>query len=59
MRTRFNTFLFCWLLAFDLLAQKVPLFNGKDFTGWKPLNGKAEFKMVKGEVGVLIHVFKV
>lgn len=26
------------------------LFNGKDLTGWKPLNGKAKFEVVKGEL---------
>jgi hypothetical protein len=27
-----------------------PLFNGKDLTGWKPLNGKAKFTVEKGEI---------
>ena len=26
------------------------MFNGKDFTGWKQLNGKAKFEMVNGEI---------
>jgi hypothetical protein len=27
-----------------------PLFNGKDLNGWKPLNGKAKFEVVNGEI---------
>lgn len=27
-----------------------PLFNGRDLTGWKPLNGKAKFTVEKGEI---------
>ncbi len=27
-----------------------PLFNGKDLKGWKQLNGKADYKIVKGEI---------
>jgi hypothetical protein len=27
-----------------------PLFNGKDFTGWKQLNGKAKYTIEKGEI---------
>src|SRR5215203_6708130 len=27
-----------------------PLFNGKDFTGWKQLNGKAKFTVENGEI---------
>ena len=26
------------------------LFNGKDFTGWKQLNGKAKYEVQNGEV---------
>ncbi len=32
-------------------AQKpVPLFNGKDLTGWTQLNGKADYKVINGEI---------
>jgi hypothetical protein len=27
-----------------------PLFNGRDLTGWKQLNGQAKFEVVKGEI---------
>jgi hypothetical protein len=27
-----------------------PLFNGKDFTGWKQLNGKAKYTIEKDEI---------
>lgn len=27
-----------------------PLFNGKDLTGWKPLNGKAKYTVENGEI---------
>jgi hypothetical protein len=26
------------------------LFNGKDLTGWKPLNGKAKYEVKNGEI---------
>jgi hypothetical protein len=44
------------LLAIPLAAwpQKgekwVDLFNGKDLKGWKPLNGKAKFEVLNGEI---------
>lgn len=44
--------------AFSATAQEkwVKLFNGKDFTGWKQLNGKAKYEVVKGEiVGTTVH----
>jgi hypothetical protein len=28
----------------------VPLFNGRDLTGWKQLNGQAKFEVVNGEI---------
>lgn len=28
----------------------IPLFNGKDLSGWKQLNGKAEFKVMNGAI---------
>ncbi|AHF14983.1 3-keto-disaccharide hydrolase [Niabella soli] len=48
-----------WILAFCLLSfvtgyTQSPgwrnLFNGKDFTGWKQLNGKAKYTVEKGEI---------
>ena len=27
-----------------------PLFNGKNLSGWKKLNGKAEYKVVDGAI---------
>lgn len=41
------------LLTFNVLqAQEkwTKLFNGKDLTGWKPLNGKAKFEVKNGEI---------
>ena len=58
MRIRANLILI-FLLTLPLLdyAQKkdpnpkwISLFNGKDLTGWKPLNGKAKFEVVNGEI---------
>ena len=34
-----------------------PLFNGKDFTGWKQLNGKAKYTIENGEIVGLIFYF--
>ncbi len=31
-------------------AQWQNLFNGKDFTGWKMLNGKAKYRVANGEI---------
>ncbi|WP_276374892.1 DUF1080 domain-containing protein [Chryseolinea sp. H1M3-3] len=31
-------------------TKEVSLFNGKDLTGWKILNGKAKYDVVKGEI---------
>lgn len=48
-----------WILAISLFAgvmahgqkrQWVNLFNGKDFTGWKQLNGKAKYTVENGEI---------
>jgi hypothetical protein len=33
-----------------LIAQKKPLFNGKDLKGWKQLGGQSTFEVIKGEV---------
>jgi hypothetical protein len=40
----------CMLLCQWMYAQWVPLFNGKDLTGWKPLNGKARFEVQDGHI---------
>lgn len=34
----------------DAPPKWVSLFNGKDLKGWKPLNGKAKFEVVNGEI---------
>ncbi len=31
-------------------TKDVSLFNGKDLTGWKVLNGKAKYEVIKGEI---------
>jgi hypothetical protein len=31
-------------------AKGQPLFNGKDLAGWKQLNGKADYKVINGEI---------
>ncbi|MBO9593947.1 MAG: DUF1080 domain-containing protein [Niabella sp.] len=46
-------FLICSLYYFDASAQASGwknLFNGKDFTGWKQLNGKATYTVEHGEI---------
>ena len=44
----------CLFMSFALAQQNtgdwVSLFNGKDLTGFKQLNGKAPYKVVKGEI---------
>jgi hypothetical protein len=34
----------------SIAQNKKPLFNGKDFTGWMQLNGKAKYTVDKGEI---------
>jgi hypothetical protein len=42
---------FCLCLATSAAAQKwLKLFNGKDLTGWKQLNGKALYEVKNGEI---------
>ena len=31
-------------------GKPLPLFNGKDLTGWKQLNGKAKYEVNNGEI---------
>jgi hypothetical protein len=51
MMTRHLLLTFLLLSANVLFAQiQKPLFNGKDLTGWKQLNGKAKFTVEKGEI---------
>jgi hypothetical protein len=51
-----RTFIFLWILILELSAFSAPkedwqsLFNGKDLTGWKQLNGQAKYEVVKGEI---------
>lgn len=41
----------CILLSlFGSAQNRKPLFNGKDLTGWKQLNGKAKYSIDKGEI---------
>lgn len=49
------TFLWCLALQAQDNAPWVNLLNGKDFTGWKQLNGEATYKM---EDGVVIGISK-
>jgi hypothetical protein len=47
------SFLFLMLVSSSLYAGEdgwVNLFNGKDLTGWKQLNGKARYEVVNGEI---------
>lgn len=41
------SFLFCLIASSQNWK---PLFNGKDISGWKQLNGKAKFAVEKGEI---------
>lgn len=50
MRTSIITLLFCGFISTPLLAQKQPLFNGKDLKGWKQLGGQSKFEVAKGEI---------
>ncbi|RYZ14044.1 MAG: DUF1080 domain-containing protein, partial [Sphingobacteriales bacterium] len=47
-----NSILFSLFLIVQTLSaqQWTPLFNGKDLTGWKQLNGKAKYTIEKGEI---------
>jgi hypothetical protein len=48
-----KNFLLALSFLFSLIAFSQswkPLFNGKDLSGWKPLNGKAKFTVEKGEI---------
>ena len=46
----------CAFLVTPVMAQTkkggnwTPLFNGKDLTGWKQLNGKAKYEVINGEI---------
>lgn len=55
MKTRFILLLSLLAIFSVSYAQKnsdgwVDLFNGKDLTGWKQLNGKANYQVVNGEI---------
>src|SRR5688572_31724681 len=46
-------FILIILSSIESFAQKKgerSLFNGKDLTGWKPLNGKAKYEVKNGEI---------
>lgn len=38
------------ILCLNTNAQWIPLFNGKNLEGWKPLNGQARFEVVDGSI---------
>ena len=47
------SFLFLMLISPCLFADEngwINLFNGKDLTGWKQLNGQAKYEVVNGEI---------
>jgi len=53
--TNYFILLLCTLSITSCLAQKadgewVTIFNGKDLSGWKQLNGKADYKVINGEI---------
>ena len=56
MNVRIKLIFLCIVLCFSTYAQKKQdakwtlLFNNKDLKGWKPLNGKAKFEVVNGEI---------
>jgi hypothetical protein len=41
---------FTFFISITAVAQWKPLFNGKDLQGWKQLNGKAKYEVVRGEI---------
>ncbi len=47
-----NFFLIILIITalFSTAQTQKPLFNGKDFTGWKQLNGKAKYTIENGEI---------
>jgi hypothetical protein len=53
------SFILCLCFSLDAFGQKtetINLFNGKDLTGWKILNGKAKYEVKNGEiVGTTVH----
>ena len=49
-RISFATMVACLLFPAGIIAQKTSLFNGKDFTGWKILGGKATYKAEEGMI---------
>jgi hypothetical protein len=56
MPTRIILFICLFLITFSVSAQNKKggkwenLFNGKDLTGWKQLNGKAKYEVKNGEI---------
>ncbi len=50
MKQNFLLIIFHATGLFLMAQDKKPLFNGKDFTGWKQLNGKAKYTIEKGEI---------
>jgi len=50
MKQNFLLIIFHATGLFLMAQDKKPLFNGKDFSGWKQLNGKAKYTIEKGEI---------
>ena len=50
------TSVLCAFITAPMIAQTkkggnwTSLFNGKDLTGWKQLNGKAKYEVINGEI---------
>src|SRR5688572_30192925 len=41
---------YVWMVRAQGTPGWTPLFNGKDLTGWKQLNGKAKYRVQNGEI---------
>ena len=56
LKSAILTTVLCAFMIAPMLAQTkkggnwTSLFNGKDLTGWKPLNGKAKYDVINGEI---------
>ena len=56
LKSTLLTTIFCAIIVAPMVAQTKKggnwtlLFNGKDLTGWKQLNGKAKYEVIHGEI---------
>src|SRR5690606_15037371 len=56
LKTLFFLLLCVILIPADAQTKWEKLFNGKDLTGWKQLNGKALYEVKNGEIiGTTVH----